>query len=244
VLPKVLRSVAQTVSVIASAFYVKIPVTDAGLIAFEEAIFAGVPINVMLLFSSEQYLAAAEAYLRGIERRIDAGLNPNIASVASVFVRRWDSVVRGKVPDALQNRLGIAIARKYTKNSAVHFLTTIPARVQFRRTPAAAALGQHGHKRSEGARRALRRISVRSLHGKHVPDATLKAFAEHVKVPEELPAKENDFDQILDEFAHAGVDVDALAAHLQEEGAEAFAKSWGELMDVIDSKSMAMAKVG
>ena len=95
--------------------FIKIPGTKEGLPAIEEAIFAGVPVNVTLLFSREQYVAAAEAFLRGIERRIDAGLNPNVGSVASVFISRWDAAVMDKVPDALRDQLGIAIAKRTYK---------------------------------------------------------------------------------------------------------------------------------
>ena len=95
--------------------FIKIPGTAEGLPAIEESIFAGVPINVTLLFSREQYVASAEAYLRGVERRIDAGLNPAVASVASLFVSRWDVAISGKVPSELTNRLGIAIARRTYK---------------------------------------------------------------------------------------------------------------------------------
>ena len=233
------------VSAIASASYVKIPGTDAGLIAIEEVIFAGVPINVTLLFSSEQYLAAAEACLGGIERRIDAGLNPNIASVASVFVSRWDSAVRGKVSDALQNRLGIAIAGQTYKEYQRFILPPRYKRVyNFDARPQRLPWASTGITDPNAPDTLYVESLTVPFTVNSMPDATLKAFAEHGKVPEEVRAKENDFDQILDEFAHAGVDVDALAAHLQEEGAEAFAKSWGELMDVIDSKSMAIAKVG
>jgi transaldolase len=225
--------------------FVKIPGTDEGLIAIEEAIFAGVPINATLLFSSEHYMAAAEAYLRGIERRIDAGLNPNIASVASVFVSRWDSAVRGKVPDALQNSLGIAIAGQ-TYNEYQRFISS----PRYQRVYNFGARPQRLLWASTGTKdpNASDTLYVESLAVPFtvntMPDATLKAFAEHGNIPVELRAKENDFDRILDEFAQAGVDVDALAAQLQEEGAEAFAKSWNELMDVIDSKSLAVAQVG
>src|SRR6188472_3675415 len=103
---------------------IKIPGTKEGLPAIEESIFAGVPINVTLLFSREHYIAAAEAFLRGIERRIEAGLKPGVGSVASVFVSRWDGAVMGKVPDALRNRLGIAIAARTYK--AVRSLLSSP----------------------------------------------------------------------------------------------------------------------
>src|SRR4030095_7532517 len=95
--------------------FIKIPGTPEGLPAIEESIFAGVPMNVTLLFSREQYVAAAQAYIRGIERRVAAGLNPHVGSVASVFVSRWDSAVANKVPAELNGRLGIAMAQRTYK---------------------------------------------------------------------------------------------------------------------------------
>jgi len=225
--------------------FVKIPGTDEGLIAIEEAIFAGVPINVTLLFSSEHYLAAAEAYLRGIERRIDAGLNPNIASVASLFVSRWDSAVRAQVPEALRNRLGIAVA-KQTYEAYQRFISS--PRYQrvynFGARPQRLLWASTGTKDPNASDTLYIEYLAVPFTVNTMPDATLKAFAEHGKVPVKLHAEENDFNQILDEFAQAGIDVHALAAQLQEEGAEAFAKSWNELMDVIDSKSLTVAQVG
>ena len=134
----------------AAELFIKIPGTKQGLPAIEEAIFAGVPINVTLLFSREQYLAAAEAFLRGIERRIEAGLNPHVASVASVFVSRWDVAVASKVPDELRNQLGIAIAKR-TYKAVEHSsrLAALAARLQLRRSSATPAVGQHGNQRSQ-----------------------------------------------------------------------------------------------
>ena len=148
--------------------FIKIPGTKEGLPAIEEAIFAGVPVNVTLLFSREQYLAAAEAYLRGIERRIAAGLNPQVGSVASVFISRWDAAVAGKVPAELNNRLGIAIAGRTYK--AYRELLASPRwqRTLQRRRPAATpAVGQHRHQGSEGFRRSLHQVARRAVHGQH-----------------------------------------------------------------------------
>ena len=224
--------------------FIKIPGTKEGLPAIEEAIFAGVPVNVTLLFSREHYLAAAEAYLRGIERRIAAGLAPDVASVASLFVSRWDVAVAGKVPAALRNRLGIAIGqRTYKAYCDLHRLAALPARAERRRAAAAAAAGEHRHQGSEGVRHPVRQGARRAAHGQH--DAG--GHAEGVRRsrrgrcaacrPTAATAK-----RCSPQFAKAGIDVDALAARLQEEGAASFVKSWNELMGVIASKSAALEK--
>jgi transaldolase len=224
---------------------IKIPGTREGLKAVEEAIFAGVPINVTLLFSSDHYLLAAEAYLRGVERRIDAGLNPNVGSVASVFVSRWDGAVQAKVPASLRNQLGIAVAKQ--TYSAYRRFVASPRSL---RAYNAGARPQRLLWASTGTKdpSASDTLYIESLATpctvNTMPEATLNAFADHGKVSEELLAVESDVKQKLGEFTRAGVDIDALAAQLQEDGAEAFAKSWDELMDVIDSKSLAVAKVG
>jgi transaldolase len=215
------------------------------LSAIEEAIFAGVPINVTLLFSSEHYRAAAEAYLRGVERRIDAGLNPNVGSVASVFVSRWDGAVQAEVPTSLRNQLGIAVA-KQTYSAYRQF----SASARSQRAYNAGARPQRLLWASTGTKdpSASDTLYVEALAAPFtvntMPEATLKAFADHGRVSKELLAVEIDVKQTLEQFTRVGVDVDALAAQLQEDGAEAFAKSWDELMDVIDSKSLAVAEVG
>ena len=148
--------------------FIKIPGTKEGLPAIEEAIFAGIPINVTLLFSREQYLAAANAFLRGVERRIDAGLNPCVGSVASLFVSRWDVAVADKVPDSLRDQLGIAIAKRAYK--AYRDLARFPSlatRCKCRGAPAAVPLGQHGHQRSQGVRCPLRQVPRRAAHCEH-----------------------------------------------------------------------------
>ena len=148
--------------------FIKIPGTKEGLPAIEEAIFAGVPVNVTLLFSREHYLAAAEAFLRGIERRIDAGLNPNVGSVASMFVSRWDGAVAGKVPEALSNRLGIAVASAPTRRiSTLLELAALAARLQCRRPAATPAVGQHRHQGSQGVRHPLHQGAGGPVHGEH-----------------------------------------------------------------------------
>jgi transaldolase len=217
---------------------IKIPGTREGLPAIEEAIFAGVPVNVTLLFSREHYLAAAEAFLRGVERRIDAGLPPAVGSVASVFISRWDVAVMGKVPAALNDRLGIAIAKRTYK--AYRDLLGSP---RWLRACNAGARPQRLLWASTGTKdpKASDVLYVRALTAPFtvntIPEGTLKAFADHGEVGAPLPADGGDGEQVLAQFAEAGVDVDALAARLQDEGAKSFVKSWNDLMEVIASKS-------
>ncbi|MBV8842349.1 MAG: transaldolase [Bryobacterales bacterium] len=218
--------------------YIKIPGTKEGLPAIEESIFAGVPINVTLLFSREHYLAAAEAFLRGIERRIQAGLNPLVPSVASLFVSRWDAAVSGKVPESLRNRLGIAIAMRSYK--AMRELLSSP---RWQRTYNFGARPQRLLWASTGTKdpSASDVLYVKSLASPFtvntMPDATLKALADHGEVSTTLSPDGGNSEQVLADFGKAGVDIDALAARLQDEGAKAFSKSWSGLMDVIASKS-------
>ena len=225
--------------------FIKIPGTAEGLPAIEEAIFAGVPINVTLLFSREQYVASAEAYLRGVERRIDAGLNPAVASVASLFISRWDVAVGGKVPGALTNRLGIAIARRTYK--AYLELLTSP---RFQRAFNAGARPQRLLWASTGTKdpKADDTLYVNALAAPFtintMPEGTLKAFGEHGKVGKAMPADGGDCEAVLAKFVKAGIDIDALAARLQDEGAASFTKSWNELMECIDGKSARMRKAG
>jgi transaldolase len=225
--------------------FIKIPGTAEGLPAIEAAIFAGVPINVTLLFSREQYVASAEAYLRGVERRIDAGLNPAVASVASLFVSRWDVAVSGKVPGELNNRLGIAIARRTYK--AYQELLASP---RFQRAFNAGARPQRLLWASTGTKdpKASDILYVEALAAPFtintIPEGTLKAFGEHGKVGKTMPADGGDCEAVLGSFVKAGIDIDALAARLQNEGAASFTKSWNELMACIDGKSARMRKAG
>jgi transaldolase len=225
--------------------FIKIPGTSEGLPAIEAAIFAGVPINVTLLFSREQYVAAAEAYLRGIERRIDAGLNPAVASVASLFISRWDVAVSGKVPGQLTNRLGIAIARR-TYKAYLELL----ASPRFQRAFNAGARPQRLLWASTGTKdpKASDILYVKALAAPFtintMPEETLKAFADHGEVGETLPADGGDCEAVLASFGKAGIDIDALAARLQDEGAASFTKSWNELMTCIDGKGARMRKAG
>jgi transaldolase len=224
---------------------IKIPGTKEGLPAIEESIFAGVPINVTLLFSREHYVAAAEAFLRGIERRIDAGLQPNIGSVASVFVSRWDAAVAGKVPAALNNRLGIAVAKRTYK--AYRDLLGSP---RWERIYNAGARPQRLLWASTGTKdpKAPDVLYIKALAAPFtvntMPEGTLKALADHGDLSEIMSADGGDCEAVLDEFAAAGIDIDDLAAKLQDDGAKSFVSSWNELMGVIASKSATLAKAG
>jgi transaldolase len=225
--------------------FIKIPGTKEGLPAIEEAIFAGVPVNVTLLFSPEHYVAAAEAYMRGIERRIAAGLRPDIGSVASLFISRWDSAVRGKVPDALNNQLGIAIGKAAYK--AYRDLTASP---RWQRAFNAGARSQRLLFASTGTKdpKASDVLYIKTLATpltvNTMPEATLLAFGDHGEVNGILPADGGDCEAVFSQFGKAGIDLNALAARLQDEGAASFVKSWNELMAVIVSKSAALQKAG
>ena len=222
---------------------IKIPGTKEGLPAIEDAIFAGVPVNVTLLFSREQYLAAAEAFLRGIERRIDAGRDPEVASVASLFVSRWDTAVAGKVPATLSNRLGIAIAKRTYK--AVRSQLDLP---RWLRIYNAGARPQRLLWASTGTKdpQASDVLYIKALAAPFtvntMPEGTLKALADHGEFNEIMSADGGDSEATLDQFAKAGIDVDGLAARLQDEGAKSFVNSWNDLMRVIAFKSEALAK--
>ncbi|HJY06009.1 MAG TPA: transaldolase, partial [Bryobacteraceae bacterium] len=223
--------------------FIKIPGTSEGIPAIEEAIFMGIPINVTLLFSREHYLAAAEAFLRGIERRISAGLNPNVASVASVFISRWDTPVMGKVPETLQDQLGIAMAKRTYK--AYRSLLSSP---RWQRVYNVGARPQRLLWASTGTKdpKASDVLYIKSLAAPFtvntMPEGTLKAFAEHGGIGALLPADGGDCEEILTRFATAGVDVDALGTQLQSEGAKSFVNSWSDLMDVVASKSAELKK--
>lgn len=223
--------------------FIKIPGTKEGLPAIEESIFAGVPINVTLLFSREQYLAAAEAFLRGIERRITAGLNPNVGSVASLFISRWDVAVANKVPDRLRNQLGIAIAKR-TYKAARALLSSD----RWRRTYNFGARPQRLLWASTGTKdpNASEVLYVNALAAPFtvntMPEGTLKALAGRSEVGELLPPDGGDCEEVIAEFAKEGIDVDALAAQLQGEGAESFVKSWKDLLSVISSRCASIGK--
>ena len=218
--------------------YIKIPGTGEGLRAIEEAIFAGVPVNVTLLFSREQYLAAAGAYLRGLERRIAAGLKPNVSSVASMFISRWDVAVAGRVPVDLSNQLGIAIAERTYK--AYRNLINSP---RCQRTFNAGARPQRLLWASTGTKdpTASEFLYIKALAApltvNTMPERTLNALAEHGEVGAVLRPDGEDCEEMLARFADAGMDIDSLAVQLQEDGAKSFVKSWQDLMACIASKS-------
>jgi transaldolase len=217
---------------------IKIPGTPEGLPAIEKAIFAGVPINVTLLFSDDQYLAAANAFMRGIERRIEAGLTPDIRSVASIFISRWDAAVSGKVPQALNDRLGIAMAKRAYK--AYLDLLSSP---RWMRAYNAGARAQRLLWASTGTKdpKASDVLYIKSLAAPFtvntMPESALQAFADHGDIGPAMPVDGGDAEDELAQFARANVDVHVLAKQLQEEGAKSFVKSWNELMSVIDSKT-------
>jgi transaldolase len=223
--------------------FIKIPGTKEGLPAIEEVIAAGIPVNVTLLFSREQYVAAAEAFLRGIERRITAGLNPNVGSVASVFISRWDTAVAGKVPSQLQNRLGIAIAQRTFKAYRDLLNSDRWQRIyNFGARPQRLLWASTGTKDPKASDILYVKALAAPFTVNTMPEATLKAFGDHGEVGEALRADGGDAEEVLAQFAKAGTDVGALAAQLQDEGAKSFVKSWDELMGVIDMKSAALKK--
>jgi transaldolase len=223
--------------------FIKIPGTPEGLLAVEDAIFAGVPVNVTLLFSREHYLAAAEAYLRGVERRIDAGFEPNVGCVASVFVSRWDSAVAAKVPPELRSRLGIAMAQRTYK--AYRSVLSSP---RWQRTYNAGAYPQRLLWASTGTKdpEASDVLYVNSLAAQFtvntMPEGTLKALADHGRITTLLRADGGSCEEVLARVASTGIDVYALAAQLQDEGAKSFVKSWEGLMSQLDSKTAALMK--
>jgi transaldolase len=217
--------------------FIKIPGTSEGLPAIEESIFSGIPVNVTLLFSREQYLAAAEAYLRGIERRIDAGLNPNVGSVASVFISRWDTAVAGRVPESLRNELGIAIAKRIYHAYCSLLSSERWQRVyNFGARPQRLLWASTGTKDSEASDTLYIKALAAPFTVDTMPEGTLKALADHGELGASLPADGSDGEPMLLQFARSGIDIDTLAKQLQDEGAKAFVKSWNELMSVIASK--------
>jgi len=222
--------------------FIKIPGTKEGLPAIEETIFAGIPVNVTLLFSREHYLAAADAYLRGVERRIAAGLNPNVGSVASLFISRWDVAVAGRAPQALNDKLGIAIGERVYK--AYSDLLASP---RWRRAFNAGARPQRLLFASTGTKdpKESATLYVKGLAApltvNTMPENTLKAFAHHGEFGSLLSADGGDCEAVLAAFGKAGVNIETLAAKLQDDGAKSFVASWNELLAVIASKSAALA---
>ena len=225
--------------------FIKIPGTREGVPAIEEAIFAGVPVNVTLLFSREHYVAAAQAYVRGIERRVAAGLNPHVGSVASIFVSRWDAAIAGKVPAALQAQLGIAMAKRTYKA-----YRDLLASDRWLRLLNVGARSQRLLWASTGTKdpKASDVLYVKSLAAPHsvntMPEKTLLALADHGEIGAMLPHDGGDAEEVLDRFTQAGVDLDALAADLQRDGAAAFVKSWDDLLACLLEKSATLKRAG
>jgi len=222
--------------------FIKIPGTPEGMPAIEESIVGGVPVNVTLLFSAAQYLAAAEAYMRGLERRVVAGLDPRIESVASLFVSRWDVAVRDKVPAALRNRLGIAIAgRTYREYRRLLVSPRWCALAAAGARPQRLLWASTGTKDPE----ASDTLYVEALAAPDtvdtIPEKTLAAFADHGRVRGVLPVDGGDAETVLAEFTRAGVDDAALAARLQREGTASFDKSWKDLLARLAAKQATLA---
>ncbi len=222
--------------------FIKIPGTREGLPAIEAATFAGVPVNVTLLFSTGDYLAAADAYMRGLERRVGAGLDPDVRSVASVFISRWDRAVVEAVPDALKNRLGIAVGQH-----AYRAYRTLIASDRWQRLENAGARPQRllFASTSSKDKRATDTLYVEALAAPNtvntMPEETLRAFADHGRLGGVLGADGDDCDAVLTAHAEAGVDVEALARKLQSDGAKAFVASWQDLLKSIGAKTKALA---
>jgi transaldolase len=206
--------------------------------AIEEAIFAGVPVNVTLLFSPAQYVAVAEAFLRGVERRIEAGLPPQVGSVASVFISRWDTAVRDKVPENLNNRLGIAIGKCIYKSYRDLLGSSRWQRAfNFGARPQRLLFASTGTKDPKASDILYIRELAASFTVNTMPENTLKAFADHGEVHGPLPRDGGDGEAVLAQFAAIGIDIEALAINLQDEGAVSFVNSWNDLMNVIKAKS-------
>jgi transaldolase len=223
--------------------FIKIPGTREGIAAVEEAIFSGIPVNVTLLFSHDQYLASAEAFLRGVERRINSGLNPDVASVASVFISRWDTAVAAKVPATMQNRLGIGVG-KQTFTAYRTFLGSArwQRAMNFGARPQRLLFASTGTKDPKASDIHYVKALAAPFTVNTMPENTLKAFGDHGEMSGVLPADGGDADIVLAQFTRAAIDIPALAAQLQDEGAKAFVKSWEELMGVIKTKSDALKK--
>jgi transaldolase len=222
--------------------FIKIPGTEQGLPAIEEATFAGVPVNITLLFSREQYLATAGAYMRGIERRLEAGLDLNVPSVASLFISRWDAAVIGRVPDHLRGRLGLAVGlktyqayRRLMDSNRWQRLANAGARVQ-------RLLWASTSTKDPDSPDTMYIDGLRAPYTINtMPESTLRAFADHGQVGEPIAADGGDAEATLAEFESAGIDVDALAATLQSDGAQNFVKSWDDLLSRIDNQVAAVA---
>jgi transaldolase len=218
--------------------FIKIPGTTEGLAAIEETIYAGVPVNVTLLFSPEQYIAAAEAFMRGIVRRIDNGLDPHVGSVASVFVSRWDSAVAGKVPAALNNQLGIAVAQQTYKAYLDKLNSPLWQRAfNVGARPQRLLWASTGTKDPKASDTLYIKALAAPFTVNTMPEATLNALGDHGEIGATMPLDGGTSERILGEFAKAGIKVEPLAAQLQEQGAKSFVSAWTDLLVVICSKS-------
>jgi transaldolase len=222
--------------------FIKIPGTPEGLPAIEESIFAGIPINVTLLMSTDQTMAAADAYLKGIERRIEADLDPDVPSVLSLFISRWDVAVQDQVPDELKNTLGVAVGkatyaawREQLSSDRWKGLAEKGARLQ------RLLFASTGTKDPEASDTLYIEAFAAPDTINTMPDKTLNAFADHGKVGDPLPEDGGDAEQVFQAHRDAGIDTDALALKLQKDGAEAFVKSWNELLGTIKSESERLA---
>jgi transaldolase len=222
--------------------FIKIPGTPEGLPAIEESIFAGIPINVTLLMSSDQTMAAADAYMKGIERRIEAGLDPDVPSVLSLFISRWDVAVHDDVPDDIKNTLGVAVGKgtyrdwmQMRESDRWKGLAEKGARLQ------RLLFASTGTKDPEASDTLYIEAFAAPDTINTMPDKTLNAFADHGKVSEPLPADGGDSDDVMKAHQDAGIDTDALALKLQKDGADAFVKSWDELLGTIKSESERLA---
>jgi transaldolase len=222
--------------------FIKIPGTPEGLPAIEESIFAGIPINVTLLFSSDQTVAAAEAYMRGIERRIEAGLDPDVPSVLSIFISRWDVAVHDEVPDEMKNTLGVAVGkttyrdwRRLFESDRWKGLADQGARLQ------RLLFASTGTKDPEASDTLYIEAFAAPDTINTMPEKTLEAFADHGTLGDPLPEDGGDAEDVLQAHRDVGIDTDALALRLQQEGAEAFVKSWNELLETIKSESGRLA---
>ncbi|MFL5898283.1 MAG: transaldolase [Solirubrobacterales bacterium] len=218
--------------------YIKIPGTQAGREAIEESIFAGIPINVTLLFDDKQYLGAADAYMRGIERRIEAGLDPVVPSVASIFMSRWDVAVAKEVPDDLVNRLGLAIGgRAYRAYNELLESDRMRRLMNEGARPQRLLWASTGTKDPDASDTLYIETFASPFTVNTMPEPTLKAFADHGEVKDLFPKDGGNAEQVLAEFVEAGIDIAALATRLQEEGKESFNKAWQEMLETIESKS-------
>jgi transaldolase len=220
-------------------FFIKIPGTGPGCKAIEESIFAGIPVNVTLLFSREHYLGAADAYMRGLERRVEAGLNPDVASVASVFISRWDAAVTDAVPDDLRNKLGIAIGKR--TYAAYRELLDSDRAMRLRNEGAKAQRllwASTGTKDPDASDVLYIEGLASPFTVNTMPEKTLAALADHGEIGDPLPRDGGDAEETLKAFNDAGIDTEALAVRLQDEGKDAFSKSWADMLDTV-SKQLA-----